>query len=103
MAEVHLRLDDEFVDAINEALKKIHGRGSESSTYKALTATEIAREALAVYRWVVERTADDQAVVAADKDRWLVSQLATRNLPARAPSGFSRKGDLAPPVAGGES
>ena len=40
MAEVHLRLDDEFVDAINEALKKIHGRGAESSTYKALTATD---------------------------------------------------------------
>jgi hypothetical protein len=99
MAEVHLRFDDEFVEAVNEGLERIHSRGAESSTYKTLTATEIVREALAVYRWVVERTADDQAVVAANKDRLLVSQLATRNLPARAPSGFPREGLQAPPPA----
>lgn len=97
MAEVHLRLDDDFVNAINQGLKTIRGRATKHRADKALTATEIAREALSVYRWVIEQTAADRAVVAADKDRQLISQFATPNLPALAPSGFSPKSNAAPP------
>lgn len=97
MAEVHLRVDDEFVHAINERLEAIHRR-AESPAHKVLTATEITREALAVYRWVVERTANNTAVVAANENKELVSQLETRHIPARAPTGFQPESAPAKPL-----
>jgi hypothetical protein len=82
MPEIRLDVPQAIIDSINDKLRRINGR-SESD--KGLTANDVAREALAVYKWAVEQTDEGYAVVSANANRDPVVQIATPHLPARVP------------------
>ena len=81
MPELRLQVDPSVLSNINDGLRKING-----SSQRDLSANDIGREALAVYKWVVEQTNAGRAVVAADKDLSQLVQIATPNLPAKDPT-----------------
>lgn len=83
MPEIRLEVPQSIIDSINEDLREINGR---SSSEKPLTANDVAREALAVYKWAVEQTKGGYAVVSANSQRSPVVQIATPHLPARVPT-----------------
>jgi hypothetical protein len=80
MPELRLQVDPSILGSINAGLKSINGTQNE------LSANDIGREALAVYKWVVEQTSAGRAVVATDKDLSQLVQIATPNLPAKNPT-----------------
>ena len=80
MTEVRFQVDPSVVGSINDDLYTING------TRRDLSANDIGREAVAVYKWVVEQTRAGRAVVAADKELSQLVQIATPNLPARNPT-----------------
>jgi hypothetical protein len=80
MTEVRFQVDPSVVGSINDDLNTING------TRRDLSANDIGREAVAVYKWVVEQTRAGRAVVAADKELSQLVQIATPNLPARNPT-----------------
>jgi len=80
MPELRLQVDPSILGSINAGLKNING------TQRDLSANDIGREALAVYKWVVEQTSAGRAVVAADKNLSQLVQIATPNLPAKDPT-----------------
>lgn len=82
MPELRLQVDDSTLAAINESLKDING----ASKSPGLSANDVGREALAVYKWVLEQTKAGKAVVSADKNLSQLTQIATPNLPAKSPS-----------------
>lgn len=83
MPQIRLDVSDSLIESINKAIREINGRrGQEAS----LSPNDIAREALAVYKWAVEQVRDGYAVVAVNSDRDPVVQIETPHLPARAPS-----------------
>jgi hypothetical protein len=83
MPEIRLEVPQSVIDAINDNLRQINGR---SSTDKPLSANDVAREALAVYKWAVEQTNEGYAVVSANANRAPVVQIATPHLPAKVPT-----------------
>ena len=80
MPELRFQVDSSVLGSINDGLNTING------TQRDLSANDIGREALAVYKWVVEQTRAGRSVVAADKDLSQLVQIATPNLPARNPT-----------------
>lgn len=82
MPELRLQVDASTLDSINKSLQDING----STGRPNLTANDIGREALAVYKWVLDQTQAGKAVVATDKNLSQLVQIATPNLPARGPS-----------------
>lgn len=83
MPEIRLEVPQSIIDSINEKLRQINGR---SPSDKALSANDVAREALAVYKWAVEQTNQGYAVVSANANRDPVVQIATPHLPAKVPT-----------------
>jgi hypothetical protein len=82
MPELRLDVPQSVIDLINEKLRKINADPSR----KPLSANDIGREALAVYNWAVDQTSEGLAVVSSDKSRAPVVQIATPNIPGRAPT-----------------
>lgn len=82
MPEIRLDLDAATLKSINDNLKSINATPDSP----ALSANDVGREALSVYKWVVEQTKAGKAVVATDKDLSKLVQIATPNLPARNPT-----------------
>lgn len=83
MPEIRLDVPQSIIDSINESLRDINGR---SPSDKPLSANDVTREALAVYKWAVEQVREGYAVVSANSDRSPVVQIATPHLPAKAPT-----------------
>lgn len=81
MPELRLQVPQSVIDSINAKLRNINGPDA-----RTLSVNDIGRDALAVYKWAVDQTDNGLAVVAADSTRSPVVQIATENLPARAPS-----------------
>ena len=82
MPEIRLQVDESIIKSINDKLKSINSGTGGGAT---LSANDIAREALSVYKWAVEQTDAGRAVVATDKDLSQLVQIATPNLPAKVP------------------
>lgn len=76
MPQIHLDLPQSILNEINN-------RHPQS---RKLSANEICNEALGVYKWAVEQTAEGYIIAAANKNRELVCQIATPNLPAVIPT-----------------
>lgn len=83
MPEIRLDVPQSVIDSINASLRDINGR---SSSDKPLSANDVARESLAVYKWAVEQVREGYAVVSANSDRAPVFQVETPNLPAKPPT-----------------
>lgn len=83
MPEIRLHAPQSVIDSINASLPEINGR---SVSDKPLSADDIGRESLAVYKWPVEQVRDGYAVVSANSDRAPVFQVETPNLPAKPPT-----------------
>lgn len=82
MPELRLNIPQSVLDQINDQINKINGNPPDTQ----LSANDIGREALAVYKWAVNQTNAGYAVVSADANRSPVVQIATEHLPARAPT-----------------
>lgn len=82
MPELRLNVPQAVIDSINTQLNEINGNPVGTQ----LSANDIGREALAVYKWAVNQTNQGYAVVSADANRSPVVQIATESLPARAPT-----------------
>lgn len=80
MARVSLNVDDEIVAEINVYLTAINNDVRQNAS-----ANDIAREALAVYRWVAKQIFEGRAVVAVNKDMDAHTQIATEMIPAKPP------------------
>lgn len=89
MPELRLQVDESILKSINDNLKAIHQgmKGADSGPLSSgpLSANDIGRDALAVYKWVVEQTLSGRAVVAADKELSELKQITTPYIPARSP------------------
>lgn len=82
MPELRLDVPQQVLDTINDKLNRIN----EYPAGTRLSANDIGREALAVYKWVLDQTDDGLAIVAASADSKPVVQITTPHLPARRPS-----------------
>lgn len=82
MKQINLDVPDNVIEEINYKLRAINNRDLNANT---LSSNDIAREALAVYKWIVDQMYEGYAVVSADKNRELISQISTPNLPPKAP------------------
>ena len=82
MPELRLQVDESTVESINDSLQSINSAAKSPG----LSANDIGREALAVYKWVLDQTKAGKAVVATDKSLSQLTQIATPNLPAKGPS-----------------
>lgn len=82
MARVRLEMPQSVLDSINARLRAINGRGPGEE----LSANQVGKEALALYKWAVEQAEQGYAVVAANARGEPVTQIATPHLPARAPT-----------------
>lgn len=83
MYQINLDVPHNVIEEINYKLRVINNRETNA---KNLSSNDIGREALAVYKWVVDQLYEGYAVVSADKQKELIAQIATPNLPAKAPS-----------------
>ncbi|RZF30003.1 hypothetical protein EVC45_10440 [Paraburkholderia sp. UYCP14C] len=89
MPELRLNIPSDVISAINDELK-IAQKNITGGTGKELSATDIGRDALAVYKWVVDQTAKGKTVVATDSSLDTFVQISTPNLPA--PTFLKEKG-----------
>jgi len=62
MATIHFHVADNTIEGINKSLSSICG------VSKQLSANEIGREALAVYKWMLEQLLLGKAIVSADRN-----------------------------------
>lgn len=83
MYPINLDVPDNVIEEINYKLRAINHRDIRAHN---LSGNDIGREALAVYKWVVDQIYDGYAVVSANKERQPVTQISTPHLPAKAPS-----------------
>lgn len=83
MPEIRLDVPQSVMDSINETLREINGR---SLSDKSLSANDIGRESLAVYRWAIEQVQEGYAVVAVNVDRAPVFQIETPHMPEKVPT-----------------
>lgn len=83
MYPINLDVPNNVIEEINYKLRAINNRDINA---RNLSGNDIGREALAVYKWVVDQMYEGYAVVSADKDRQLISQISTNNLPPKAPT-----------------
>lgn len=83
MPEIYLDIPQSVVNQINDNIRQINYRHPES---KSLSANDICKEALAVYKWAIEQTAEGYAIVTMNINREIVCQISTPNLPARPPT-----------------
>lgn len=81
MPIIRLTVEQTFVDYINQSLKEINS----DRVYMAMNIHQIAREALAVYKWFVEQTAHGYAVVSVNRDLTELVQVCTPHVPAKEP------------------
>lgn len=80
MAKVSLTVNDSFVSEVNVYLTTINGGNQNAS------ADDIAKEALAVYRWYAQQVFEGRAVVAVNRNMDANCQVATPMIPAKDPS-----------------
>ena len=80
MSTIHFHVADDTIEGINNSLSSICG------VNKQLSPNEIGREALAVYKWMIEQLLLGKAIVSADRNLTNLTQLSTSNLPANPPS-----------------
>ncbi|MBB3121636.1 hypothetical protein [Pseudoduganella violacea] len=81
MPEIRLDIPQSVIDSINDKLNKIN----DNPPGTRLSANDIGREAIAVYKWVIDQSNDGLAIVAAGADSKPVVQITTPNLPVRRP------------------
>ena len=81
MPQIRLEMPQHVLDSIHESIRGANGRAGSPPS-----ANDIAREALAVYKWAIEQVRDGYAVVSMNARGELVEQIATPNLPPKAPT-----------------
>jgi hypothetical protein len=79
MAKINLVVDDTFVSEVNVYLTTINDGAQDAS------ANDIAKEALAIYRWVARQIFEGKAVVAVNKNMDASVQISTPMIPAKEP------------------
>jgi hypothetical protein len=72
--DLHLRVSDEAIAATRNSLRKINGPSDKEFD---IGLVEISREAIGLYRWVLERMADGYAICTTDVDGTLIQQIDT--------------------------
>ena len=75
MPDLHLRVSDDTVATIRKNLGRINGLSSQNEFDIGLS--EIGREAIGLYRWVLERMAEGYAVCTTEVDGTLIQQIDT--------------------------
>lgn len=83
MKEITLDVPNYLIEELNYKIRVINARNAGE---EVLSANDIAREALAVYKWAIDNIYEGYAIVAADSDKNLITQIATPNMPAKAPT-----------------
>ena len=83
MNEIRLDVPENFINEINYKIRKINERNIDS---RQISTNDITKEALAVYKWVVDQLYDGYAIVSVNKNKELISQVETPNLPAKVPT-----------------
>jgi hypothetical protein len=91
MAEVHVRVPDEYIREVRIALKDIWSSTGQKDP-KELTPNQIFGEALAVYRWVLEQTRQGSAVVSTADFATPQEQIRTSSIPAIDPKDWAPEG-----------
>lgn len=82
MPELALNVPQHIIDHINARLNHINGLPPGT----VRSANDIGRDAIAVYKWVVDQTEGGLAVVAANSEGKPILQITTPNIPGRRPS-----------------
>lgn len=82
MPKITLDIPQSAIDEINKNLQIINNCHPNS----ILSAHDIGREAIAVYKWVTDQTSKGHAVVSANKNKEFVFQIETPNIPAKNPT-----------------
>lgn len=83
MPIISLDIPQYLVDEINYNLRIINHRHPQSPP---LSANDITKEALAIYKWVVDSTQQGYAVVTVNVNKELISQISTPHIPAKVPT-----------------
>jgi hypothetical protein len=80
MAEIRLNVPESFAREVNASLRAIALR--EGREPRELTLFELAREAMAVYKWVVSQAAAGRSVLSTDEALASFTLVSTPSLPA---------------------
>lgn len=80
MPMLRLSVPNAVIDGINHDLAVVRG---DEAPRRPLSANDIGREALGVYKWFVEQVRVGKAVGAIDPDVTHFVQIATPRVPAR--------------------
>lgn len=78
---ISLTLDSLTLDQMRNAICLLN----PSVNFDDITPNDIAKEALGLYLWFLEKSVTGKAIVAADKALSQLDQVATQMVPARAP------------------
>lgn len=83
MNEIRLDVPENLINELNYKIRKINELNIDSPQ---MSSNDITKEALAVYKWVVDQIYDGYAIVSVNKNKELIFQVETPHLPAKIPT-----------------